>query len=239
MALKLKLTKEEYAALSDAIKAEYKADGDGYSLDVSGIEDTGALRRAHDRVKQELADAKAEADAAKTKLASLGDEAARKAGDIATLEKSWQEKMNAEISARDSRNKLLESSLKNAAIEAATTSIVSKLTDHTAILTPHVRSRVTAEIDPETGAAVTRILGADGKVSAMTAEDLSKEFSTNKEFSAIIRVSKSSGGGANGTGTGNGNANRIGTPPAQDADLSRASPAQLAARIAEKKGTTA
>ena len=40
MALKKKLSKAEYDKLSDAIKAEYIEDGDGFRLDIDGDEDT-------------------------------------------------------------------------------------------------------------------------------------------------------------------------------------------------------
>lgn len=235
MALKLKLTKAEYDALPEAIKAEYKADGDAYALDVSGVEDTGALRRAHDRTKEELAEQKRIAKEAQDKLNSLGDDAARKAGDIATLEKSWQTKLTDETSKRDQRIQALEGGLKTAAVNEMTAQIASKLTDHVGIISPHIRSRITAEINPETGVAQARILDKDGKVSALTAADLQKEFAENKDFSAIIRVSKASGGGANGAGTGQNGSGGLGNNPEKDADLSKASPADLAARIAANK----
>jgi hypothetical protein len=238
MALKLKLTKAEYDALPDAVKAEYKADGDAYKLDVSDLPDTGALERAHVRTKEELNEAKRVAKEAQDKLDALGVDAARKAGDIATLEKSWKEKSEAEVGKRDSRIQLLETGLKNAAITEATSKIASKLTEHTSILSPHIRSRITAEIDPETGLAVTRFLDKDGKVSALSADDLQKEFAENKEFSAIIRVSKATGGNAGGAGNGANGANRIGNNPDEKADLSKVSPGDLAARIAAKKGET-
>ncbi|WBF76910.1 hypothetical protein PSV3_00208 [Septimatrevirus PSV33] len=60
MALKKKLTKEEHAKLSDALKAEYIEDGDGFRLDVDGDEDTGALKRAKDREAQLRKDARTE-----------------------------------------------------------------------------------------------------------------------------------------------------------------------------------
>jgi hypothetical protein len=57
MALKLKLAKTEFEKLSAELQAEYIEDGDEYRLDVSGIEDTGALRRAKDREVQLRKDA--------------------------------------------------------------------------------------------------------------------------------------------------------------------------------------
>lgn len=236
MALKLKLTKDEYNALPDAIKAEYKADGDAYALDVSGIEDTGALRRAHDRTKQELDAAKAERDAMKQKLDSIDTDTARKAGDIATLEKSWKEKTDAEIGKRDSVINNFKTSLANAARESAATKIAAALTDHPAIMLPHIKSRITAEFEGDATTPTVRILGGDGKISAMSVDDLQKEFAGNKDFSAIIRGSKASGGAANaGNKPNGGGAANGGNNGTQPSDLSRMNPKDLAARIQARK----
>lgn len=236
MALKLKLTKDEFNALPDAIKAEYKADGEGYALDVTGIEDTGALRRAHDRTKQDLDALKAERDAMKQKLDAIDTDTARKAGDIATLEKSWQTKMDAEVGKRDGVINSFKSSLSSAAREAAATKIAAALTDHPAIMLPHIKSRITAEFDGESTTPTVRILGGDGKVSAMSVEDLQKEFASNKDFSAIIRGSKASGGAANaGNKLNGGGAANGGNNGNQTSDLSRMNPKDLAASIKARK----
>lgn len=236
MALKLNLTKAEYDALPDAIKAEYKkGDGDAYALDVTGLEDTGALRRAHDRVKQEAADAKLAAKEAQDKLDALGDDAARKAGDIKTLEASWNTKLATETAARDARIKLLEQATVSGVVDATVAQIAGKLTDHVGIISPHLKSRITAEIG-EDGRPAVRILGPDGKISALTPDDLTKEFSTNKDFSAIIRVSKSSGGGANGGGGQQSrNSGGMGGDQSNKPNLATMNPRDLAAQIKANK----
>lgn len=236
MALKLKITKAEYDALPDAIKTEYKADGDSYSLDVSGIEDTGALRRANDRLKQEKEDAEKARREAQQKLDALGDDAARKAGDIATLEKSWQDKMQTEVSKRDATIAAFRAGLQTAAVNELAGQLASKLSDHPAILMPHLKSRIVAEFDGEATVPTVRILGADGKVSAMSADDLQKEFASNKEFGAIIRASKASGGAGNAGGKSNsGGAANGGKNSDTQSDLSKASPRDLAAHLTAKK----
>ena len=93
MALKKKITKEDHAKLSDALKSEYVEDGDGFRLDVDGEEDTGALKRAKDREAQLRREAEAKLREAQEQLDALGSDDARKKGDIATLEKSWQKKI--------------------------------------------------------------------------------------------------------------------------------------------------
>lgn len=234
MALKHKLTAAEHAALPDVLKAEYKAEGDSFVIDVEGAEDTGALRRAHERTKEELTEQKRIAKENADKLEALGVDGARKAGDIVTLENSWKTKLANETAVRDATIQTLQRATINSTVEAATASIVSKLTEHGAILSPHVKSRLTAEINPETGAASLRVLDKEGKVSALSPDDLQKEFASDKAFSAIIRVSKASGGGAGGSGGNNGNRSG-GSGGQQDADLSRSDPKDLAARITANK----
>jgi len=58
MALKRKIDKKTYDALSDDLKAEYTADGEGYILDIDGDENPDELRRARDREKGIAAKAK-------------------------------------------------------------------------------------------------------------------------------------------------------------------------------------
>lgn len=54
MALKIRITKKTYEALDETLQTHYTADGDShFKLDVSGIEDTGALQRALARANEE------------------------------------------------------------------------------------------------------------------------------------------------------------------------------------------
>lgn len=236
MALKAKITKDQFEALSDALKAEYKEQDGAYVLDVEGIEDAGALRRAHDRTKQELAEAKQRSEELAQKLAELDHNDARKRGDIETLEKSWKTKLDAEVSAREARIKKLEESARNAAIEATANQLASALTDHTKLLMPHIRSRIDAEVN-ENGQAVIRFLDAEGKPTAMTADDLQKEFASNKDFHGIIRVSKASGGGAGAGASGSGVRSDAAASSGSTGGkmLASMNPKDLAAVIAAKK----
>lgn len=234
MALKQKINKAAFDKLSDELKKEYIADGDDYKLDVEGAEDTGALKRANDRLKQEKADAEKKANEATTKLEALGEEGARKAGDIVTLEKSWDEKMKTGFAERDAKAAKLQKHIQTQLVDNVAMTIAQKLSDSPMLLIPHIKARLTADFDGEN--PTTRVLDASGKVSAFTPEDLQKEFATNKDFSAIIRVSKSSGAGGNGqpnpnpTG-GSGYQQQQNNAP----DLSRMDPVALAAKITANK----
>ena len=230
MALKKKLTKAEYEKLSEHIKAEYIEDGDGFRLDIDGDEDTGALKRAKDREAQLRRDAEAKLREAQEELDRINGDDARKKGDIATLEKSWQKKLEDQKSEYEGKVSKLTAHTTKTLVDNVATQIASKISNAPALLLPHIKARLQADFEGD--APVTRILDKDGKVSAMTVEELSAEFVANKDFSAIITASKASGGaGRSSNQNGGGAANQSDKP----ADLASMNPAQLAEHIKASK----
>ena len=221
MALKKKLTKEEHAKLSDHIKAEYIEDGDGFRLDIDGDEDTGALKRAKDREAQLRREAETKLREAQEQLDALGNDDARKKGDIQTLEKSWQKKLEDQKSEYEGKVSKLTAHTTKTLVDNVATQIATKISNAPALLLPHIKSRLQADFEGD--APVTRILDKDGKVSAMTVEELSAEFVANKDFSAIITASRASGGAPNQSD--------------KPADLASMNPAQLAEHIKASKAT--
>ena len=230
MALKKKLTKAEYEKLSEHIKAEYIEDGDGFRLDIDGDEDTGALKRAKDREAQLRRDAEAKLREAQEELDRINGDDARKKGDIATLEKSWQKKLDDAKAEYEGKLGKLTSHTKTQLVDNVAQQIASKISNAPALLLPHIKTRLQADFEGD--APVTRVLDKDGKVSAMTVEELTAEFVANKDFSAIITASKASGGaGRSSNQIGGGAPNQSDKP----ADLASMNPAQLAEHIKASK----
>lgn len=232
MALKKKLSKAEYDKLSDAIKAEYIEDGDGFRLDIDGDEDTGALKRAKDREAQLRRDAEAKLREAQEELDRINGDDARKKGDIATLEKSWQKKLDDQKNEYEGKLGKLTSHTKTQLVDNVAQQIASKISNAPALLLPHIKARLAADFEGD--APVTRILDKDGKPSAMTVEELSAEFVANKDFSAIITASKASGGAGKPSNNSGGGAPNNSDKPA---DLASMNPAQLAEHIKASKAT--
>lgn len=198
MALKKKLTKEEFEKISKNLQEEYVEDGDGYRLDVEGEEDTGALKRAKDRESQLRKDAELRLKELEGKLSSIEGDDARKKGDIATLEKAWQKKIeDAENAASLKINKLADYA-KSSLVDVVATSIATKISTSPALMMPHIKQRLQADLEGD--APKTVVLDKTGKPSAMTIDELSNEFVANKDFSAIIIGSKGSGGAGEKTG---------------------------------------
>lgn len=235
MALKKKITKEEHAKLSEHVKGEYIEDGDGFRLDIEGDEDTGALKRAKDREAQLRRDAEAKLREAQEQLEALGTDDARKKGDIQTLEKSWQKKLDDAKAESDAKISKLTSHTTKSLVDNVATQIASKISTAPALILPHIRSRLLADFDGDE--PKTRVLDKDGKPSAMSVEELSAEFVANKDFSAIIVASKASGGAGKPSQNGGG-APKFNGDSDKPADLSQMNPAELAAHLKEAKQAT-
>lgn len=236
MALKKKITKEEHAKLADALKFEYVEDGDGFRLDVDGDEDNGPLKRAKDREAQLRRDAEKRAKEAEDRLAEIEGDDARKKGDIATLEKSWQKKLDDQKAEYEGKVSKLTSHTTKSLVDNVALSVASKISNAPSIILPHIRARLQADFEGDE--PKTRVLDKDGKPSAMTIDELSAEFVANKDFAAIITASKASGGAGKPSQNGGGAPNPSGNSGNQTADLSKMNPAELAAHLKEAKANT-
>lgn len=235
MALKAKLTKEEHAKLSDALKGEYVEDGDGFKLDIEGAEDTGALKRAKDREAQLRRDAEKKAKELEERLGEIEGDDARKKGDVATLEKSWQTKLDTQKTEFEGRIGKLTAHTTKSLVENVAQAIASKISTSPALLMPHIRSRLQADFEGDE--PKTRILDKDGKPSALTVAELEAEFVANKDFAAIIKASSASGGAGKPANSGGG-ATQHGKPD-QPANLAGMNPKALADHLAAQKAENA
>ncbi|WP_231598990.1 hypothetical protein [Salmonella enterica] len=201
MKLKFRITKEEFDALTEEQQALYGESGEGYQIAIEGIPDTSALDGLKLKVEELLSEKKAEqkkreeaeAEAEKERLEKL-----KKSGDIESLEKSWQEKL--EKAEQDSRAKIdaLNTSIHKMLVDNVALDLATSLCGETApVILPHLKTRLTVETDSD-GNPVTRVVDSAGKLSAASLDDLKKEFTENKLFSALIIDSKASGTGGDG-----------------------------------------
>jgi hypothetical protein len=235
MALKARIKKTAYDKLSDELKAEYKADGEEYVLDVEGAEDTGALKRANDRLRQENKDLKTERD-------ELADDNRKlesgKAGDVKKLTNAHEAKLKevneASAASLNKANGFITKSLKTGTAERIAAALNPKAPK---IFVPHLEARITVDLTGDEPKIV--ILGADGKPGMiegkpMTADQLQQEFVANKDFAGMIVGSKASGGaGAAGTGL-RGGAPASGSGNQQPPSLATMKPGDLAATLKER-----
>jgi hypothetical protein len=224
MPIAFKIKKSAYDNLSDDMKELYIAgDADGeFVLDVQGApqgEDTGPLKRALTTEREKNKTLQQQLNEANGKIEAFPD--------VDQMKKDHK-------AATGKLSTFVEKSLKdNVALGLAT-----KISSAPALLTPHIAGRLAVDLTGDEPKTV--VLGKDGKPDPeMTIEKLQQEFVANPDFKAIIIASKASGGmPTNPT---------IKPPGSRDAtqdgeqgfDASKAKPADLAARIKERKATAA
>lgn len=237
MALKRTITKEQFEKLADNIKFEYVADGENFTLQTEGDEDTGALKRANARLKDQVATLEGKNDGLQVEIDKMNANPARKAGDIAALERSWNNEKNEAVAAVTAKLDKANGFIVKNMLENAANSLADKISTAPALLRPHIQSRLTVDIEGDE--PVVKVLDATGKPSAMTVDKLGEEFVANKDFSSIIRVTKASGGA--GSPSGNGGAVKqpqvpnTGTQGEKPANLATMNPTALAEHIKAKK----
>lgn len=226
----MKLTKEQYDALPDSVKALFQADGDGYTKKPDeGGEDIGALKRGKDREVQARKDAEAQAAKLQADLDKLTDNDARKRGDIETLEKSWQSKIDGMEATHQEKLAKKDAFIKNALVTNVAQSIASEIApENVSLILPHITARLTADLDGDS--PVTKVVDATGSLSALSVDDLKKEFVDNKDFASIIVGSKASGSGASAD-----KSKRVGSAAPEGKKLVELSPTELAAHISATK----
>lgn len=199
--MKRKLTKAEFDALDDTKKGLYKALGADYVLDLVDDDDPDALRRGRDREKQIAKEQKERADRLQAEIDALNGNNARKTGDIETLERSWQSKLDTQKATYEAQVAKLSAQLEKTLVHDKAISLASKLAgDNAEIILPHLERRLKADLTGN--APFTRVLDANGELSALTVEELEKEFVANPKFSAIIVASRATGGAGGSKGNG-------------------------------------
>lgn len=213
--MKRKITKEAYEALSEALKALYKADGDNYVLEIED-DDIDETKTELERMRQKReieADhrkrAEKERDELQKKIKELEDNQRKKAddehraaGDVEALDKSWKAKYDAREAELQAQIEQQTDTIRQITAGAAATEMATRISTAPDLLAPVISNRLTVEyVD---GKPVTRVLDKDGKPSAATLEDLEKEIAGDKRYASVIIAGNGSGGGGRGGQGGNG-----------------------------------
>lgn len=203
----MKITKAEYDALPDSMKGLYKADGEGYVSTFKTAEEVEAeikgLKENNAALILEKQQAKKIADDEAAEKQRIADEAAAKAGDVEALRKSYDAKIEELTTASETTINGLKKTVSDLTVGAAAKDLSAKLFGKNAGIAGHiVASRLTLE--EKDGAHVVRVLGADGKPSAATVEDLEKEIRGNKDYASVLVNPPSGGVDPNNPSPGNG-----------------------------------
>ena len=184
--------------VDETLRNLYEEKDGEFVLKVAGLpeqEDVSGLKANYVRLMDEKKEQQRLAREAQAEKDRLAEEAARKTGDIATLEASWQAKFQereaqllAESTAK--QDKILKLTTGAAAERLAQKLAVQGSSD---VLLPHIKHRLYLKDDGSVG-----VLDSQGGLSAATIEDLEKEFRTNAAFKPLLAADCGSGGGATG-----------------------------------------
>ena len=184
--------------LEDHIKELYEEKDGEFVLKVAGLpeqEDVSGLKANYARLMDEKKEQQRLAREAQAEKDKLAEEAARKTGDIATLEASWQAKFQEReaqllAEAKAHQDKVLKLTVGSEAQKLAQKLAVQGSSD---VLLPHIKHRLYLKDDGSVG-----VLDSQGGLSAATIDDLEKEFRTNAAFKPLLAADCGSGGGATG-----------------------------------------
>ena len=184
--------------VDETLHSLYEEKDGEFVLKVAGLpepEDVSGLKANYARLMDEKKEQQRLAREAQAEKDRLAEEAARKTGDIATLEASWQAKFQereAQLLAESKANqdKVLKLTVGSEAQKLAQKLAVQGSSD---VLLPHIKHRLYLKDDGSVG-----VLDSQGGLSAATIEDLEKEFRTNAAFKPLLAADCGSGGGATG-----------------------------------------
>lgn len=212
MALKHKIDEAAFKKLPKDVQAEYKkAEGsEDYVLEVEGLEDTGALKRAKEheterrkKAEKDLKDLETKVEEAQAELAELRDTKAKAGDAVASETKKWEAKLAKREKELADANGSLQKALQDQMVANVAMSVATELAgDNAELLLPHIQKRLVAEF--KDGKVATKVLGADGEVSALTTDELKKEVLSSGKFAAVVVASKGSGSGGAGSRKGAG-----------------------------------
>lgn len=213
MALKLKLTAEEWKGLSEGLRGLYEEKGGEYLLSIEGLEDTSGLKSALEKERK----ARSEYEKAAKRYEGLGkspeeitelvkaQEEAEKAkleqkGEWEKLKAQLLENHKKELGTRDEAVQKMRTTLESFLVDAAATEAIATAKGIPQLLLPHVKSAV--KVVEEDGKYLVRVVGKDGtprmnaKGEFLGIKDLVSEMRESDIFARAFDGSGTSGGGS-------------------------------------------
>lgn len=194
----LKYELENLDGVEESVKSLYEEKDGKYVLKIEGIPEPQNDDGLRKKVDELLAEKKAEQQKRKEAEEQAALEHARKKGDIDALEKSWGDKLAARETELLNEKQSLEAQVYKLTVGSKATELAAKLAvpGSDSVLLPHISNRL--QVETVDGEIKIRVLDLQGKPSALSIEDLEKEFRANEAFKPLIRASNASGSGASG-----------------------------------------
>ena len=233
--LKLKLTQEEFDQLDESKQSLYGQSDDGYSLQVDGMEDTGALKRAKDHEKEQRKAAESRMKELEDQLAELKSKAEqdnhnnlKEKGDYEALEKSFNDRLEKEKARIEQEFKaqldptveqlgLLKAQNEKLMIDDVATRLAHEIavdSDSAPILKRIIRDELSIE-QLESGEFKTVIKSDPAK----PLDEFKSEMVSDRQYSRLVKGSQATGSGATGANNGESGANQTVDPKAHKGDV--------------------
>lgn len=204
----LKLELEKLDDAPEAVRSMYEEKDGKFRLKVDGLPDVGGLKKKNDELLDELKGLKRKQAEEAERIAREKEELLAKSGDVEAIRKSYDAKIAKLQEEYEGRLSGMSGQLHGLTVGQTATALAAELAipGSAPVLLPHIKARLGMEM--RDGVPTTVVLGADGKPSAMTIEELKAELTGNPAFAPIIAASKAAGGGAAGGGKGGGAAKK-------------------------------
>lgn len=223
MALKARLNKQDHSALAEAIRAEYREDGDEFVLDVTpvggyALEDLSGLKTTVGKLKSEnktlkdqvkayevdgeLVDPDQVQTALKT-LKELGNLSPQQLAEekVKSALKQAEEKFNKTLGTKDGEVKELSAAIERVMVDQAATAAIASKKGNVKLLLPHVKGFVKVVKDGKDFKVQVvdhegnpKIHVEKGKTSEMTLEQLIDEMSGSDDFASAFEATGKAGG---------------------------------------------
>lgn len=190
----LKRILETLDGVAADVASQYTKVDDKFVLDIEG-DDLTPLRNAKNHEVEGRKKEKERADALQEQLDEVRRGNIPKA-DVDALEGSWKTKVAEAKQEATEKVTKREQQLKKVLVNDKAASLARKISIAPELMADHIAKRLTVE--EVEGEMVTRVLDKDGKPSALTIEDLGKEFSDNPSYKSVIIGTRGAGGGASG-----------------------------------------
>jgi len=187
----LKFEIEKLDDVEEAIRPLYEENNGKFLLKIEGLPKPEVDNTLADRIKAlESNNGKLLDEKRKAK-----EDSARKSGDIEAIEKSWADKLIARETELTGSNKQLEKLVSDLSSGTTARKLASDIfkSEFSDLVMPHITSRLTTEM--KDGSAIVRVLDKTGKPSALSIEDLKREFQNDAAYAPLVIGSRADGGG--------------------------------------------
>lgn len=195
---------ESVEELPESIQDLYEKTDDGFELKITGMPEpdesnlTGLKKKVEELLTESKA-AKKKARAAVSEAEQARMEAAKQGNDTEALHKSWESKFTTRESELQERIGKLTKTIVGLTSGQAAAQIASEIAiqGSASVLLPHIELRLRTETR-EDGSVETIVLDKNGQPSAMSIDELKKEFQNSASFAPLIVGTKANGAGRTG-----------------------------------------